>query len=133
MNSFNHYAYGAIGDWLYRVVAGINHAEPGYKRIILRPRPGGKLTHTRAAHETLYGRVESGWARSDGGLKVNVTIPPNTEAEVHLPAASAGAVTEGGRALGEAAGVRVVREAEGEVVMEVGAGTYEFVVSGPAN
>jgi len=129
MNSFNHYAYGAIGDWLYRVVAGINSAEPGYKRTIIRPRPGGKLTHARAAHETLYGRVESGWARGDGGLKVNVTIPPNTEAEVHLPAASAAAVTEGGKALGEAEGVSGVRQAEGEVVVTVGAGVYRFSIA----
>jgi alpha-L-rhamnosidase len=131
MNSFNHYAYGAIGDWLYRVVAGINQDPdaPGYKRILLRPRPGGKLTYARASHDSLYGKIESGWARTDSVLKLDVTIPPNTEAEVHLPASSVAAVTEGGKPLGEAAGVRLVREAAGEVVVGVGAGKYEFAVA----
>ncbi len=127
MNSFNHYAYGAIGDWLYRVVAGINPAAPGYKRILIRPRPGGSLTWARAWHESLFGRIESAWRLRAGRFELEVTIPPNTEGEVHLPAAGAAAVTEGGKALSEAAGVRAVREEGGEVVVEVGAGVYEFL------
>jgi alpha-L-rhamnosidase len=128
MNSFNHYAYGAIGDWLYRVVAGLNPAAPGYRQVLIRPRPGGKLTRAAASHDSPYGRLASAWRLEAGGLIVEVTLPPNTEAEVHLPAADVAAVTEGGQPLAEAAGIVAVRRAEGAVVVEVGAGRYTFAI-----
>src|SRR5262249_26963420 len=61
MNSFNHYAYGAIGSWLYQVVAGIDvdPARPGYRHAVLRPRPGGDLTSAKATLDSVYGRLES--------------------------------------------------------------------------
>ncbi len=129
-NSFNHYSFGAIGDWLYRVVAGLNRdpERPGYARTIFRPRPGGTLTAASAHHDSLYGRVASSWTQTAAGLDLTITVPPNTEGEVHLPAASAGAVTEGGRPLGEAEGVAAVRQGEGEVVVRVGSGRYAFRV-----
>ena len=82
MNSFNHYAYGAIGDWLYRVVAGIqpDPAQPGYRHILLRPRPGGRLTWAKASYESAYGPIASGWKRTEGGLEWEVSVPPNTTA-----------------------------------------------------
>ena len=63
MNSFNHYAYGAIGDWMYRVMAGIeiDEAAPGYKHVLIQPRPGGGFTSVKASHETPYGKVASAW------------------------------------------------------------------------
>jgi alpha-L-rhamnosidase len=142
-NSFNHYAYGAIGDWLYRVAAGIDvdPDEPGYQRIVIRPQPGGSLTWARAWHKSLYGRIGVGWRREGGVFRLAVTIPPNTEADVHLPAASAAAVTEGGTSLtpltphprdgkGErVSGVIDVRQGAGEVVVTVGSGRYAFAVA----
>jgi alpha-L-rhamnosidase len=87
MNSFNHYAYGAIGEWMYRVVAGIriDEARPGYKHILIQPRPGGDLTYARAAVETMYGKVSAGWEIVDGRIKLQVEIPPNTTATVKMP------------------------------------------------
>ena len=87
MNSFNHYAYGAIGAWLYNSVAGIDvdPAAPGYKRVILRPQPGGGLTYARAKLETLYGTVISSWQREGGRFEYRIVVPPNTTATVYLP------------------------------------------------
>ena len=87
MNSFNHYAYGAIGAWMYGVVAGIriDETNPGYKHILIAPRPGGGLTFAKAAVESQYGRVASEWQIKDGNLKLQVTIPPNTTATVTMP------------------------------------------------
>jgi len=87
MNSFNHYAYGAIGAWMYRVVAGIgiDEAQPGYKHILIEPRPGGGLTNARASVETMYGKVASGWEIVDGKMKLTVEIPANTTATVKMP------------------------------------------------
>ncbi|MFJ4623960.1 family 78 glycoside hydrolase catalytic domain [Streptomyces sp. NPDC088812] len=85
MTSFNHYALGAVADWLHRTVAGLAPAAPGYRRLLVRPRPGGRLSHASAAHETPYGRAVVSWTREDGELRVSVTVPPNTTALVDLP------------------------------------------------
>lgn len=87
MNSFNHYAHGAIGDWIYRAVAGIRIDEerPGYKHILIEPRPGGGLTYARASVESVYGRVASGWEIANGKMKLTVEIPANTTATVKMP------------------------------------------------
>lgn len=87
MNSFNHYAYGSIGAWLYNTVAGIeiDPARPGYKHAILRPQPGGGLTEARGALQTRYGELVSDWKIVDGRFEWRVVVPPNTTATVHLP------------------------------------------------
>ena len=85
MNSFNHYAIGAIGHWLYSVVAGIDIGAPGYKHIRIQPHPGGGLTYARAAHQTLYGKTVSHWRIVKDTFSLDVTIPPNTIATVMLP------------------------------------------------
>lgn len=90
MNSYNHYAYGAIGDWMYRTIAGINSvaADPGYKTIVIAPKPGGKLTKASAELETMYGTVKSAWVLENNILKLEVTIPANTKAKIVLPSSS---------------------------------------------
>lgn len=75
MNSFNHYALGAVGDWLYRTVAGLDIREPGYAQIAFRPRPGGSLTHADASIETLHGKAAIRWKKSEDGLHVEMTVP----------------------------------------------------------
>lgn len=101
MNSFNHCAYGAIGDWLYRVVAGIelDADVPGYKRIHFQPRPGGSLRSARARLESQYGTVESAWRLTDARLELDVTTPPNAEGIVHLPVRTLQDVSERGGGL----------------------------------
>ncbi len=86
MNSFNHYAYGSVGEWLYRVVAGIDtsEAEPGYKGIVIHPRPGGGITSAEAAYASMYGTIRSSWSIEGGRMRLDVTIPPNTTATIVL-------------------------------------------------
>jgi alpha-L-rhamnosidase len=80
MNSFNHYAFGAAAEWIYSVLAGIDidPDAPGYKRIIVRPRPGGKIKHVVAALDTVRGRVESEWRVMDGRFALRVLISLTT-------------------------------------------------------
>ncbi|GAA4697462.1 alpha-L-rhamnosidase [Phytohabitans rumicis] len=85
MTSFNHYALGAIADWLHRTVAGLAPAAPGYRRLLIRPRPGGGLTRAEARHETPYGMAAAGWSIADGELTVRVVVPPNTTAVLEPP------------------------------------------------
>jgi len=89
MTSFNHYALGAIADWLHRTVGGLAPASPGYRHLDIRPQPGGGLTHARARHITPYGLAESGWTIEAGQIEVAVVVPPNAEATVTLPGSNA--------------------------------------------
>src|SRR5690606_3607625 len=85
MNSFNHYAYGAIGDWMFRHIAGINLGQPGYRHSVLRPVPGGGLTHAEGSVETPYGRLSLVWRLDGDRLSVDAAVPANTTATVSLP------------------------------------------------
>jgi alpha-L-rhamnosidase len=130
MNSFNHYALGAVGEWLFETVGGIGQDPdvPGWRRIVIRPRPGGGLTWAKATYESIRGRIESAWERKDGEFALRVVIPPGAAAAIHVPAPPGAVVTEGGRRAEEAPGVRLIRRGESEAVYEAGAGRYEFRV-----
>jgi len=131
MNSFNHYAYGAIGDWMYRVMAGleIDEAMPGYKHVLIQPRPGGGFTSARASHQTMYGPLSSAWTLKDGRFELSVEVPPNTRATVRLPKAQVAGVTEGGQALAKGNGIADWRQDGDAVAIEVGSGQYRFASS----
>ncbi|MCB0007077.1 MAG: glycoside hydrolase family 78 protein [Anaerolineales bacterium] len=118
MNSFNHYAYGSIGAWLYNTVAGIeiDPAEPGYKHILLAPQPGGGLTQAYGRLRTLYGELLSQWQLADGQFTWTIIVPPNTRATATLPAAIQGAA-------------RLNDEAVSGTTFELKAGTHQFVVA----
>ncbi|MCD9020827.1 glycoside hydrolase family 78 protein [Cohnella silvisoli] len=129
MNSFNHYAYGAIGDWLYRSVAGIDTDEQaaGYKRIFIRPQPGEGLTWAEGRLDTMYGKIRSSWKKTEqGGMELEVSIPPNTTAEIQLPGAGSDSVKESGIALNKATGVDSTEQTDKGVVLTVGSGDYKF-------
>jgi alpha-L-rhamnosidase len=87
MNSFNHYAYGSVGEFLYRVIAGIDTdlIRTGYKHIIMRPRPGGGITHAKASVVTPYGRAAVSWRTDDGKFKLAATVPHNSTTAITLP------------------------------------------------
>jgi alpha-L-rhamnosidase len=85
MTSFNHYAFGAVADWMHRALGGLAPLEPGYRRMEICPRPGGKLTRARARHLTPYGLAESSWKIENGNFTLDVIIPANASALVTLP------------------------------------------------
>jgi alpha-L-rhamnosidase len=85
MNSFNHYAFGAVGDWMYRYLAGLQPAAPGYRRVELRPQPGAGISSARASHESLYGVHSIAWTLDDDTLSIDAEVPPNTTARLILP------------------------------------------------
>ena len=132
MNSFNHYAYGSIGDWLYRVVAGIDLDEsgPGYKRIRIRPQPGDGLDWAEGRLESMHGTIRSAWKKqADGKLVFEITVPVNTGAEILLPSTSGKAnVTEGGKALTDAEGIEGVQQTGEGILVSVGSGSYCFEI-----
>ena len=131
MNSFNHYAYGAIGDWMYTVVAGLDMdaAIPGYKSIVIKPYTGGGLTWASAALQSGYGKIISGWKMDNGKLVLDIEIPANTTATIYIPAKQASSVTEGGKMLAELKEITVTGEENGRVVVKAGSGKYHFEVN----
>jgi alpha-L-rhamnosidase len=128
MNSFNHYAYGAIGDWLYRVVAGIgiDPERPGYKHIIIHPMPGGELTSAAASHRSMYGVIESSWKIENGVFQLTISIPPNTTATICLEDISVGDVRESGKLLKDSFGISEFEQEDGLLKIVVGSGVYQF-------
>ena len=123
MNSFNHYAYGAIGKWMYQVIAGIGIDEknPGYKHFLIHPMPGGRLSSARATHQSMYGEIVSGWKLEGKQLTMEVKIPVNTSATIHIP---------GEPVLIDINGSPLVdmgmdyKEIDGETVLTIGSGKY---------
>ena len=113
---------------MYQTLAGINYdsTRPGFKHIILRPRPVGDLTFVRASHKCLYGMIRSEWKIEGGHFRWDVVIPPNTTATVYVPAKDAAGVSEGGKPAAQADGVRFLRMEDGTAVYEVGAGRFLF-------
>jgi alpha-L-rhamnosidase len=89
MNSFNHYALGSVADWLHRSVGGLAPAEPGYRRLLVRPLIGPGITSAHVRHHTPYGPAEVAWTIADQKLELRVLVPPNTDATVHVPGADA--------------------------------------------
>jgi alpha-L-rhamnosidase len=85
MTSFNHYALGAVADWMHRVVAGISPLEAGYRRVLAKPQPGGGLTSAAATHHTPYGRLAIAWTLEEGVLTVDLDVPAGATARVELP------------------------------------------------
>lgn len=130
MNSFNHYSYGAIGDWMYRKVAGLDMdlTVPAFKRIRIEPMFGrNKLTYARSAHQSMYGRIESDWRIEDRKrVGVKVRIPANCTAEVVLRSATAEGLTESGQAVERVNGILSVTVTDAGVRLEVGSGMYHF-------
>lgn len=132
MNSFNHYAYGAIGDWMYRVMAGLDTYEdgPGYKHIRIKPLIGGNFKEVNARLNTYYGTVSSGWKKDGNKLIFDITIPVNTKADVFLPAKNISQVTESGIAADRQSDIHFAGTDQGYLQFKVGSGTYRFEVSG---
>jgi len=126
MNSFNHYAYGAVGDWMFQHIGGLAPLAPGYRRSRIAPAIGGGLTSGSGRLETVYGPLSSAWRTVGSGVELTVTVPVNTVAEVRIPASAQWMVTEGGRPAYRAEGVRFLRMAGGAAVFEVGSGSYTF-------
>jgi len=128
MNSFNHYAIGAVGEWMWRVIAGINPDEsaPGYKHVRIRPIPGGGLTWARASYDSIRGRIAVAWSVDGQGVNVDVALPPGVTAAVEIPTSGEAVIEESGQPLERCEGVGRVARGDTSTVIEVESGEYKF-------
>ena len=134
MNSFNHWAFGSVGEWMWRELAGLNpdETQPGYKHFSIRPRSCGDLTWVSARYDSIRGPIKSEWEIAGGQFRLHVEIPANTTATVHVPAKSADAVTESGLVASGAEGVMFIRMEGMAAVFGVGSGQYNFQADAPS-
>lgn len=130
MNSFNHYAYGAIGAWMYAVIGGIDldPAEPGYRHIMMQPKPGGGLTSAKAELHSPYGLISSHWKFDNHVFEWKINIPANSYATVTIPARSSARIYEQGKPVDEGSGIGLVRREAGQAVYKITSGEYHFTV-----
>ena len=129
MNSGNHVMQiGDLAVWMYEYLAGIrpDPANPGFRHVLIHPYPAGDLTFVKASHESLYGKIAASWKRDGGAFTLSVSIPPNTSATVWMPAKDAASVTESGRPVAHARGVKFLRTEGDSALFEIESGDYMF-------
>ena len=127
MNSFSHYAFGSVCEWMFSSMAGINTGVAGFKRIIIRPRVQGcGITYTRATYNSIHGLISSGWQIKNGKFILDTTIPPNTTATVYLPAENLSRITEGGQPVGSSDSVKLISFDGHDAAFFIDSGNYQF-------
>ncbi len=130
MNSFNHYSYGAIGDWMYRQMVGLDTYEDGagYKHSKVQPHIGGGFTNASASLDTYYGKLSSGWKLQGEDIYLDVIIPANTTSSVFIPTKDATKVSENGQALSTVNGIKIIGQKDDYLETQLGSGEYHFVI-----
>jgi alpha-L-rhamnosidase len=129
MNSFNHYAFGAVDEWMWRNIVGINPDEqkPGFKHFVIRPEVGGNITWARGEYKSIRGPIRSSWKVNGKRFTLRVSVPPNTSATVYLPAGSV-TPTLSAKNAGKGGPLEVSNKGGPPEVFEIGSGDYEFTV-----
>ncbi len=124
MNSFNHYTFGAVGQWMLAYSLGIQRDEPGFQKFILQPTPDptGEMTWAEGHYDSMYGRITSKWEAKDGQLIYEATVPANTSATLYLPAKSENAVQNSD-------GCTLVNHENGKAIFQLKSGKYRFVTN----
>ncbi|MCS7223352.1 MAG: glycoside hydrolase family 78 protein [Armatimonadetes bacterium] len=125
MNSFNHYAFGSVGEWIFSTVGGIAAEEVAFRRVRIQPQPNG-LSPVKARYRSPSGTITVEWTVSNNTFNLMLEIPPNVVASVYLPTESADQVAESGGSALQSPGVRLLRKEGDSIVFEVSSGRYHF-------
>lgn len=126
MNSFNHYAIGAVGEWMYRSILGINNdpAEPGYRHFFIEPVPGGSLTFAKGSYNSIAGKIEVSWRKNGNEFYLDVTVPANCSATVTIP--SDNNITENQVNIKQVKYIKVISVGDNKTKVIVPSGKYSF-------
>ncbi len=129
MNSFNHYSFGAVGQWMMAYSLGIQRGKAGFKEFILQPEPDptGQMTWAKGFYDSMYGKISSSWKVEKGILTYEAVVPANTTATLYLPASSVESIRENGKAVKKSKGVIFKEFSNGKAVFQLESGSYKFV------
>jgi len=130
MNSFNHYSIGAVGEWMYKIILGINPSDehPGFKHFTIKPQPGGSLTWAKGSYKSINGLISSEWRKDKGQLKLDVKIPVNPSATIILPVDRNAMIKLNSNSLANEM-INRNHNVENETAIDLGSGKYSFEVS----
>jgi alpha-L-rhamnosidase len=127
MNSFNHYAFGSVNEWMFGNMAGIKVNQAGYRSFIIRPEIAKeKISQVNATYHSINGQIVSSWKKQDGNLRLTVVVPCNTEADIFIPSLQNEEIYEGDKLISEQSEIRTIAFENGYLHVKVGSGTYEF-------
>ncbi|MBR6058569.1 MAG: family 78 glycoside hydrolase catalytic domain [Victivallales bacterium] len=131
MNSFNHWAFGSVGEWIWRTLVGLNPDDnaPGFKHVVIRPRPDARTAQIRAAYDSIRGKFDffSNYNAADKRYTLFVAIPPSATATAYVPCTDAASLREGNKPIAENPHIRVIRIEKDAVVLELESGRYSFI------
>jgi alpha-L-rhamnosidase len=130
MNSFAHYSLGAVGEWMFKTIGGIDTEGPGFRHVIIRPQPDAKMKHARVGYRCIGGVVDVSWSWHKKDYELSLSLPPNCVATVHIPAQDVDQVKEGRGKARDAAGVKFICMEEDAAVFRVGSGAFTFISKG---
>ncbi|WP_396635214.1 family 78 glycoside hydrolase catalytic domain [Maribacter sp. R86514] len=127
MNSLNHYAYGAVGQWMYERIAGLSSLEPGYKKIKIAPIPNTQFINMASASlDTPYGKASSSWKIENNNFYLNTVIPANTTAEIHIPYNTIDSLLENGNTFKENSNLKIINIEKNAIKIMAQPGSYNF-------
>jgi len=128
MNSFNHFAIGSIGEWLYRVILGINFDEknPGYKHIIIRPKSGEPLKWVNGSYNSIHGEIGVSWQKDEDNFNLKISIPTNTSATLYLPTKHKDNIRESNTPINEIETIEFIKVENNNTIIKIKSGIYHF-------
>jgi alpha-L-rhamnosidase len=126
MNSFSHYAFGSVAEWMFIHGLGIDTEDEGFRNIIIKPAISKEVGFMKGSYDGINGTIASNWELKGKKLNLTVAIPVNTKAKIYIPTSKSSSVKEGKKAISQHPDIKVLSSNENETVLEVGSGTYEF-------
>ncbi|GBF20184.1 MULTISPECIES: alpha-L-rhamnosidase [Arenibacter] len=130
MNSFSHYAFGSVAEWMFQHAIGIDIEDDGYRNIIIKPSISKEMDYINGSYKSICGTISSAWNWKGKEVLMNIEIPVNTTAKVHIPTAEISSIKEGNKTLSKVASVTILESNDQETILEIGSGTYSFRVKG---
>ncbi|CAM3326277.1 alpha-L-rhamnosidase [Zobellia roscoffensis] len=126
MNSFSHYAFGSVAEWMFQHAVGIDTEDSGYRNIIIKPAITKEMDFIEGSYKSINGTIASAWNWKGNRVLMNIKIPVNTKAKVHIPTSVLSDIKEGNKSLSKNKSVKILNSNEKETIIEVGSGTYTF-------
>jgi alpha-L-rhamnosidase len=128
MNSFSHYAFGSVAEWMFMYALGIDSEDDGYRNIIIKPSISREMDFMHGSYKSINGTIKSAWAWMGKSIEYSITIPTNTKAKIYLPSDDPSRIKQGNKPLSKQEGIEIIESTTSETIVGVGSGTYTFSV-----